>query len=190
MTYFNEISTNLSQFLFVILCAVWRSVENQCVTRFRGNGLLMRVMRAGLGDTSTIGISIPAKNIITFSIRISLLCWAQGEHFPRKSFSIWIESLLRGVMIGMIVMMTISKLMSVLSKRMEFFWQYFQLLCFSVTRTTLTLCESLFSLNLSKQHCPLWFKYQFTCQTRIVMFLAKYIPSVFFHDMKRREHIS
>ena len=120
-----------------------------------------------LGDTSTIGISIPAKNIITFSIRISLLCWAQGEHFPRKSFSIWIESLLRGVMIGMIVMMTIAKLMSVLSKRMEFFWQYFQLLCFSVTRTTLslTLCESLFSLNLSKQHCLLWFKYQFTCQT-------------------------
>ena len=155
------------EILFVILCAVWRSVENQCVTRFRGNGLLMRVMRAGLGDTSTIGISIPAKNIITFSIRISLLCWAQGEHFPRKSFSLWIESLLRGVMIGMIVMMTISKLMSVLSKRMEFFWQYFQLLCFSVTRTTLslTLCESLFSLNLSKQHCLLWFKYQFTCQT-------------------------
>ena len=63
------------------------------------------------------------------------------------------------------VMMTISKLMSVLSKRMEFFWQYFQLLCFSVTRTTLTLCESLFCLNLSKQHCLLWFKYQFTCQT-------------------------
>ena len=105
------------EILFVILCAVWRSVENQCVTRFRGNGLLMRVMRAGLGDTSTIGISIPAKNIITFSIRISLLCWAQGEHFPRKSFSLWIESLLRGVMIGMIVMMTISKLMSVLSKK-------------------------------------------------------------------------
>ena len=72
--------------LFVILCGVWRSVENQCVTRFRGNGLLMRVMRAGLGDTSTIGISIPAKNIITFSIRISLLCWAQGGTFSEKIF--------------------------------------------------------------------------------------------------------
>ena len=86
MTYFIEVSIHLFQLLFVLLCALWRSVENQCVTRFRGNGLLMRVMRAGLGDTSTIGISILAKNIITFSIRISLLRWAQGEHFPRKSF--------------------------------------------------------------------------------------------------------
>ena len=88
------------------------------------------------------------------------------------------------------VMMTISKLMSVLSKRMEFFWQYFQLLCFSVTRTTLTLCKSLFSLNLSMQHCPLCFLLVYMPNLDSNVFLAKYIPSVFFHDMKRREHIS
>ena len=190
MTYFIEISTYPLQFLFVLFCAVWRSVENQCVTRFRGNGLLMRVMRAG-GYFNHRNINSRQEYYHFLNQNIAALLNAGGTFSEKIFFDLdWITPILRGVMIWMIVMMTIAKLMSVLSKRMEFFWQYFQLLCFSVTRTTLTLCKSLFSLNLSMQHCPLCFLLVYMPNLDSNVFLAKYIPSVFFHDMKRREHIS
>ena len=186
---------NINLPLTILICIILRSLK-KCWKSVCDK--VQRKRTIDEGDESWAGGYFNHRNINSrqeyyhfLNQNIAALLNAGGTFSEKIFFDLdWITPILRGVMIWMIVMMTIAKLMSVLSKRMEFFWQYFQLLCFSVTRTTLTLCESLFSLNLSMQHCPLCFLLVYMPKLDSNVFLAKYIPSVFFHDMKRREHIS